>query len=124
MSKRSRFHLLSTREGERGTMCLCADEYELEQPYMRVHDTVTVELLSRFIQDRILSLGSDPLRVRLHCRGQLLAGHMSVARVVASLWRLHAVPGQLLKLRLEWFDSGRQPSPSLQKQPSVSMTAV
>lgn len=100
------------------------ENYELEQPYMRVHDSVTVDLLSRFIQDRVLSRGSDPLYVRLQCRGQPLAAEQTVGDVAASLWRPASTAGQLLHLRLKWDGNLHQLVPVPAPAPAAEAIAA
>jgi hypothetical protein len=40
-----------------------AVEHELEQPYIRCHESVTVAALARFLQERILSVAPGDLTV-------------------------------------------------------------
>lgn len=79
-----------------------AEGYQLEQPYIRLHEKVSVALLTRLLAERILSVTRDALTLRLRCRGQTLTSDLTLGEVERSLWRPHAAVGQLLQIVMDW----------------------
>lgn len=97
-----------------GTGCVelfisAPEGHELEQPYIRLHEAVTVAQLARFLRERILSVAPGDLTVRLRCRGAELQNDQSLGEVNSQLWQPHAACGQLLQVDLDWPMAGAAP---------------
>ncbi len=80
----------------------CTEDHELEQPYVRLHEDVSVALLARFLHERVLLVSQNGPALRLHCRGQRLKPDMKLGDVQRRLWAPHARGGQPLHIAMDW----------------------
>ena len=74
----------------------CAEELALEQPYLRVHRTMPVGTLARFLADRLRDAGHELDEVLLTCDGGHVQPEEQLGAVLEQRWRAVPASGQLL----------------------------